>query len=157
VPVRGSGVRPVYDAYRVVAITFAIPDGRHALNEGGVGVPRGTAEAGPVRPGRAGLMARFKVPEGMTVQAVPFALDLRPEQAACVGRQCGGGRCACNWAVRAMKADIAAYRDRGTESPPPSMTGLRKRWNQAKDAGCADAVTGEARWPHISKEAFADG
>ncbi len=31
------------------------------------------------------------------------------------------------------------------------------RWNRAKDAECADAETGQAWWPEISKEAFADG
>ena len=102
-------------------------------------------------------MARFKVPEGMTVQAFQFTLDLTSEQAACVRRQFGGRRYAYNWAVRTMKADIAAYHDHGTESSPPSMIGMRKRWNQVKDAECADAGTGGAWWPQISKEAFADG
>jgi putative transposase len=102
-------------------------------------------------------MARFKVPEGMTVQAFQFTLDLTSQQAACVRRQFGGRRYAYNWAVRTMKADIAAYRGHGTESSPPSMIGMRKRWNQVKDAECADADTGEAWWPQISKEAFADG
>ena len=31
------------------------------------------------------------------------------------------------------------------------------RWNRAKDAECVDAETGQAWWPQISKEAFADG
>ena len=103
------------------------------------------------------MARRFKVPDGMTLQAFRFALDLTPGQAACVRRQFGGRRYAYNWAVRTMKADIAAYNDDGARSPAPSMIGLRKRWNQAKSTECADAVTGEAWWPEISKEAFADG
>jgi hypothetical protein len=71
-------------------------------------------------------MARFEVPEGMTVQAFQFALDLTPEQAACMRRQFGGRRYAYNWAVRTMKADIAAYHADRTGSPPPSMIGMRK-------------------------------
>jgi putative transposase len=31
------------------------------------------------------------------------------------------------------------------------------RWNGAKDAECVDAESGQAWWPEISKEAFADG
>src|SRR5689334_6351730 len=136
---------------------FAIPDGRCAVHDGDAGGPRDAAGARPVRRRRAGLMARFKVPEGMTVQAFQFTLDLTSEQAACVRRQFGGRRYAYNWAVRTMKADIAAYHDHGTESSPPSMIGMRKRWNQVKDAECAEAGTGRAWWPQISKEAFADG
>jgi putative transposase len=34
---------------------------------------------------------------------------------------------------------------------------MRMRWNRAKGAECADAETGGAWWPEISKEAFADG
>ena len=87
-------------------------------------------------PGAGGLagshpgvaVARFEVPDGWTVQAFTFALDCTPGQAACVRRQFGGRRYARNWAVRTLKDDIARYRE-----------------------------TGEAWWPEISKEAFADG
>ena len=41
-------------------------------------------------------MARFEVPEGMTVQAFQFTLSLTSEQAACVRRQFGGRRYAYN-------------------------------------------------------------
>ncbi len=102
-------------------------------------------------------MARFEVPEGITVQAFQFTLDLTPTQAACVRRNFGGRRYAYNWAVRTMKADITAYHADGAEAPAPSMIGLRKRWNQAKDTGCVDTGTGQVWWPQVSKEAFADG
>jgi putative transposase len=102
-------------------------------------------------------MARFDIPDGTVVQAFQFALDLTPEQAACVRRQFGGRRYAHNWAVRTMKADLTAYHASGVESAPPSMIGLRKRWNQAKNVECVDRDTGEIWWPEVSKEAFADG
>jgi putative transposase len=103
------------------------------------------------------MMARFKVPEGWTVQAFAFALDATPEQAACLRRQFGGRRYARNWAVRTLKDDLDRYRETGEETGAPSLAGLRRRWNRAKDAECTDAETGEAWWPAISKEAFADG
>ena len=93
----------------------------------------------------------------MAVQAFWFTLDLTPTEASLVRRQFGGRRYAYNWAVRAMKADIAAFRATGTESPAPSLFGLRKRWNTVKDAECVDAHTGQVWWPQVSKEAFADG
>jgi putative transposase len=102
-------------------------------------------------------VARFEIPDGMTVQAFQFALDLTAEQAACVRRQFGARRYAHNWTVRTLKNDLAAYHATGAESPVPSMIGLRKRWNQAKDRECVDRDTGEIWWPAVSKEAFADG
>jgi putative transposase len=102
-------------------------------------------------------MARFEIPDGWTVQAFCFALDCTPEQAACVRRQFGGRRYARNWAVRTLKEDLARYRETGEQTGVPSLAGLRKRWNQAKDAECTDAGTGQVWWPQISKEAFADG
>ena len=102
-------------------------------------------------------MARFEVPDGWTVQAFTFALDCTPEQAACVRRQFGGRRHARNWAVRTLKDDLARYRETGQETEKPSLASLRMRWNRAKDAECAERETGQAWWPEISKEAFADG
>jgi putative transposase len=103
------------------------------------------------------LVARFEVPDGWTVQAFTFALDCTPAQAACLGRQFGGRRYARNWAVRTLKNDLARYREAGQETGKPSLASLRKRWNQAKDTECLDRETGEAWWPQVSKEAFADG
>jgi putative transposase len=91
------------------------------------------------------------------VQAFAFALDYTPEQAACVSRQFGGRRYARNWAVRTLKDDLDRYRAAGEETDKPSLASLRKRWNRAKDTECLDRKTGEAWWPQISKEAFADG
>jgi putative transposase len=103
------------------------------------------------------VAVRFAVPSGWTVQAFQFALDCSPEQAACVRRHFGGRRYARNWAVRALKDDLASYRQTGQVTAKPSLPGLRKRWNQVKDTECVDASTGEVWWPEISKEAFADG
>ena len=102
-------------------------------------------------------MARLEVPDGWTVQAFAFALDCTPEQAECVRRQFGGRRYARNWAVRTLKDDLARYREAGEETEKPSLASMRMRWNRAKGAECTDAKTGEAWWPEISKEAFADG
>jgi putative transposase len=103
------------------------------------------------------VVARFEVPEGWVVQAFTFALDCRPEQAACISRQFGGRRYARNWAVRTLKDDLDRYHAVGEETGKPSLASLRKRWNRVKDTECADAGTGQAWWPEISKEAFADG
>jgi putative transposase len=102
-------------------------------------------------------MASFEMPGGWSVQAFRFALDPTAEQAACVRRQFGGRRYARNWAVRTLKEDLARYRQTGEQTAKPSLPGLRKRWNQAKDTECVDRQTGEVWWPEISKEAFADG
>ena len=59
--------------------------------------------------------------------------------------------------MRTLKDDLDRYRDAGEETGKPSLPGLRKRWNQVKDTECVDAESGEAWWPEISKEAFADG
>ena len=103
------------------------------------------------------LVARFEVPDGHSVQAFAFALDCTPEQAACISRQFGGRRYARNWAVRTMKDDLDRYHATGEETDKPSLAGLRMRWNRVKDSECRDRETGEAWWPEISKEAFADG
>src|SRR5438045_4823374 len=94
-------------------------------------------------------MARFAVPDGWTVQAFQFSLDCTPEQAACLRRQFGGRRYARNWAVRTLKEDLTRHRETGEETEAPSLAGLRKRWNQAKDTECTDAETGEVWWPQI--------
>jgi putative transposase len=102
-------------------------------------------------------MTRFEIPDGWTVQASQFALDCTPEQAACVRRQFGGRRYARNWAVRTLKEDLPRYQKTGAETAAPSLAVLRKRRNQVKDTECVDADSGQAWWPQISKEAFADG
>jgi putative transposase len=102
-------------------------------------------------------VARFRIPEGWSAQAFCFALDPTPAQAACLRRQFGARRHARNWAIRTLKTDLDRYHATGEQAAAPSLAGLRKRWNQIKDAECTDAETGEVWWPHISKEAFADG
>lgn len=93
------------------------------------------------------------------MQAFSFVLDPTAEQHQILARQFGGRRRAYNWTVRQLKTDIAAYHA-GLADPdaqPPSLYGLRQRWNQQKSAECIDRETGEVWWPEISKEAFADG
>lgn len=102
-------------------------------------------------------MPRFEIPPGMCVQAFQFALALTPDQYGLVARQFGGRRKAYNWTVATLKADLAAFHETGAESAPPSLFGLRKRWNAAKDRECVNRDTGEIWWPEVSKEAFADG
>jgi putative transposase len=102
-------------------------------------------------------MARFEIPEGWSVQAFCFALDLSAEQAACLRRQFGGRRYARNWAVRTLKEDLDRYQESGEQTAAPSLAGLRKRWNRVKDTECVDRDTGQVWWPQVSKEAFADG
>jgi hypothetical protein len=57
-------------------------------------------------------------------------------------RQSGGRRYARNWAVRTLKEDLDRCRAVGEETGKPSLPGLRKRWNQAKDTECANTETG---------------
>jgi putative transposase len=104
-------------------------------------------------------MRGFEAPDGWVVQAFDFALDPNSGQTAVLARQFGGRRYAYNWTVRALKNDIEAFHagQADPEARPPSMIGLRKRWNQAKDSLCVDAESGEVWWPEVSKEAFADG
>jgi hypothetical protein len=102
-------------------------------------------------------VARFGIPGGWSAQAFCFALDPSPEQAACLRRLSGGRRHARNWAVRTLKADLDRHQQTGERAAAPSLAGPRKRWNRVKDAGCTDAETGQVWWPHVSKEAFADG
>jgi putative transposase len=100
---------------------------------------------------------RYEPPEGWVVQAFCFALDLTPTQSGIVARHFGARRKAHNWALARIKADIDAYRTDGAESPSPSLYGLRKEWNRAKETECVNVDTGEVWWPEVSKEAFADG
>ncbi|HLH70196.1 MAG TPA: hypothetical protein VKY90_14560, partial [Candidatus Dormibacteraeota bacterium] len=49
-----------------------------------------------------------------------------------------------------LKADLDAYRESGASKAPPSCSGLRWRWNRAKQAE-VDQETGEVWWPQIAK------
>jgi putative transposase len=126
--------------------------------EGALPVPAAMSERAGLAAGQGrGRVGRFTVPDGWTVQAFQFALECTPEQEAALRRHFGARRYARNWAVRTLKEDITRYRETGEQTAVPSLAGLRKRWNQAKDTECVDAETGQAWWPHISKEAFSDG
>ena len=102
-------------------------------------------------------VAKFEIPEGWTVQAFRFTLDPTEGQARALARHFGARRKAYNWAVAALKADIAAWRATGIQTAKPSLRVLRKRWNTVKDEVCVDADTGTVWWPECSKEAYADG
>jgi putative transposase len=106
-----------------------------------------------------GMAARYQAPEGWSVQAFSFALGPSAEQAGVLARQFGARRRAYNWTVRQLKKDIEVYHEglAGPDARPPSLYGLRQRWNQVKSVECVDRETGQVWWPEISKEAFADG
>ncbi len=103
------------------------------------------------------MARKYAAPDGWTLQAFQFALDPTPKQWQTIRRQWGGRRYAYNWAVRTLKADLEAYHATGESREPPSFYGLRWRWNREKATECLDRETGEAWWPQISKEAFANG
>ena len=102
---------------------------------------------------------RYEPPEGWTMQSFGYALEHGQPAAAAVAieRSFGARRFSHNWTVQSISDSIAAYRETGQESPPPSLASLRKEWNRAKDEVAADSGTGEAWWPGISKEVFNDG
>lgn len=102
-------------------------------------------------------MPRYRLPEGYTLQAFQFALDPTPEQSASIARHFGARRKARNWALATIKADIDHYNKTGEPTPPPSLYGLRKRWNAQKNEICVNPKTQEVWWPECSKEAYADG
>lgn len=102
-------------------------------------------------------MRRYRPPEGSSVQAFQFALDLDPEQWSAVRRHWGARRFAFNWTVETMQADLDAHAQSGASTQRPSLYGLRKRWNAEKDTRCVNAETKALWWPEVSKEAFADG
>ena len=99
---------------------------------------------------------RFSPPQGWTLQAFCFALDPTSQQRGVLARHFGARRKTLNWALAVIRADIDTFNSTGESAPRPSRYGLRKRWNQAKKTLCVDAETGEAWWPEVSKEAFAD-
>lgn len=102
-------------------------------------------------------MARFEIPDGCCVQAFGFTLDPTEDQAHALARHFGARRKAYNWAVATVKADIGAWHATGIETSKPSLQGLRKRWNTAKNEVCVNAETGAVWWPECSKEAYSDG
>jgi putative transposase len=104
-----------------------------------------------------GVMARFEVPEGWTVQAFRFTLDPTEDQAHALARHFGARRKAYNWTVTTLKADIEAWHATGIAAAKPSLRVLRKRWNSVKDDVCINAESGVVWWPECSKEAYADG
>ena len=102
-------------------------------------------------------MARFEIPDGWCVQAFRFTLDPTEEQARSLARHFGARRKAFNWAVAALKADLAAWHATGIKTEKPSLRLLRKRWNMVKNDVCVNVETGSPWWSECSKEAYADG
>jgi putative transposase len=102
-------------------------------------------------------MAKFEIPQGWTVQAFRFTLDLTDDQSRVLARHFGARRKAYNWTVAALKADIEAWHATGIQTAKPSLRVLRKRWNTVKNEVCVNAETGQVWWRECSKEAYADG
>jgi len=103
------------------------------------------------------MSRRYEPPDGFVLQAFSFALDPTAEQQAMITRFFGARRKSFNWALEQVKADIERHRATGEKTDPPSLYGLRKRWNAEKSSVCVDRETGEVWWPSVSKEVFADG
>ncbi|MGB9111213.1 MAG: IS607 family element RNA-guided endonuclease TnpB [Acidimicrobiales bacterium] len=99
----------------------------------------------------------YEPPDGFVVQAFSFALDPTNDQATTITRFFGARRKSYNWALEQVKAGIDVHNATGEKSDPPSLYGLRKRWNAEKSSLCIDRDTGEIWWPQVSKEVFADG
>ncbi|WP_396908369.1 IS607 family element RNA-guided endonuclease TnpB [Mycolicibacterium sp.] len=102
-------------------------------------------------------MAKFEIPDALTVQAFKFTLDPTEDQARALARHFGARRKAYNWTVAILRADIEAWQATGVETEKPSLRLFRKRWNTVKHEVCVNAETGAVWWPECSKEAYADG
>jgi putative transposase len=96
---------------------------------------------------------------GVVIQAYRFALDPAPGQGDALRSHCGGQRFAFNWGLARVKAILGQREaersygipaDRLTRSVSWSAYGLRKDWNQAKDAVAP-------WWAENSKEAYSSG
>jgi putative transposase len=93
------------------------------------------------------------------MQAYRFALDPTPAQARDLDRHAGAARFAFNWALAAIKANLAqreaerSYGLEGDELTPAlgwSLPALRRAWNQAKSEVAP-------WWAECSKEAYNTG
>jgi putative transposase len=96
---------------------------------------------------------------GVVIQAYRFALDPAPGQDGALRSHCGGQRYAYNWGLARVTAGLGQREaersygipaDRLTPSVSWSAYGLRKDWNQAKDAVAP-------WWCENSKEAYSSG
>jgi putative transposase len=99
----------------------------------------------------------YEPPDGFVIQAFSFALDPTAEQSVMITRFFGARRMAYNWALEQIKNNLDRYAATGEKTAPPTLFGLRKRWNGEKARLCVDAGTGSAWWPSVSKEVFAGG
>jgi putative transposase len=96
---------------------------------------------------------------GVVIQAYRFALDPTSGQGDALRSHCGGQRYAFNWGLARVKAILGQREaeksygvpvDRLTPSVSWSAYGLRKDWNQTKDAVAP-------WWRENSKEAYSSG
>ena len=109
-------------------------------------------------------MRKYVPKAGHVLQAYSFALDPDDAQSNALRSHFGARRFAYNWAVERMKGDLEAYRESGLKSDPPSLAGMRRRWNRVKGEvtlkrgkPCAEGEKPECWWPEVSKEAFSSG
>ena len=93
------------------------------------------------------------------IRAYRFALDPTPAQDAVLRSHCGGQRCAFNWGLALVTANLGQREaetsygipaDELTPYAPWSAYSLRKTWNQAKN-------TVAPWWGENSKEAYSSG
>ena len=102
-------------------------------------------------------MAKYKPPEGWKLQAFEFALDPAGGQGEAIRRHFGARRFAYNWAVEQLKRDLDLYREQGVSVDPPSLAGMRKRWNLCKEELAVNRRDKRSWWRSVSKEAFSTG
>lgn len=76
----------------------------------------------------------YSPPEGHIIQALTFAIDPTPKQAAQIARFFAARRTAFNWTLDEIKADIERYRETGESPNAPSFHSVRKRWNAEKNS-----------------------
>ena len=121
-----------------------------------VPVPAGRAGRGAAGSGSAG--GEVQVPDGWTVQAFVFALDCTPG---------AGGVLAAAVRRAPVRPQLGRADPERTTSPGTGRPAGRRRGRRWPPCGCGgtgprtpsalNAETGQAWWPEISKEAFADG
>ena len=68
---------------------------------------------------RDGLMGKYRLPEGWTLQGSSFVQDPTRGRAEAVQRRFCPRRFAYGWVVEQLKGDLDAYRKTGVSGEPP--------------------------------------